>query len=137
LKYPKLTSVGAWRYGITTGWDQSKLRFDPESGLPKYGGFYTKQQVREIVKYAADRGINIVPEIEMPGHTMPVFAAYPELMCQNQPAAEQAGQPSSNVYCVGNDQTFKFVETVLDEVMELFPSKWIHIGIDVRFARRR
>lgn len=129
-KYPKLTSVGAWRYGITTGWDQSKLRFDPESGLPKYGGYYTQEQVKEIVKYAADRNINIVPEIEMPGHTMPVFAAYPELMCQDQPASGQEGQPRSNVYCVGNEKTFQFIEGVLDEVMALFPSKWIHIGGD-------
>ena len=128
-KYPKLTTVGAYRYGITTGWDQSKLSYDPANGA-KYGGFYTKQQVREIVKYASDLNVNIVPEIEMPGHTMPVFAAYPDLMCQNQPAAAQFGQPRSNVYCVGNEKTFEFVEDVLDEVMELFPSKWIHVGGD-------
>ena len=129
-KYPKLTSVGAWRYGITTGWDQSKMRFDPSSGLPKYGGFYTKQQVKEIVKYADDLGVNIVPEIEMPGHTMPVFAAYPALMCKGQPAPPLKGQPASNVYCVGNEKTFAFVEDVLNEVMALFPSKWIHVGGD-------
>lgn len=129
-KYPRLTSVGAWRYGVTTGWDQGKLRFDPESKLPKYGGFYTKAEVRDIVKYAADRNITVVPEIEMPGHAMPVFAAYPELGCQNQPPAAQAGQPSTDVYCAGNDNTYKFVQDVLTEVMDLFPSKWIHIGGD-------
>lgn len=128
-KYPRLTSVGAWRFGITTGWDQSKLSYDPQHG-PKYGGFYTKKQVREIVKFAADRNVNIVPEIEMPGHTMPVFAAYPDLQCQNQPASSVQGQPSSNVYCVGNEKTFEFVQGVLDEVMEMFPSKWIHVGGD-------
>ena len=128
-KYPKLTSVGAWRYGITTGWDQSKLSYGAEAGA-KYGGFYTKAQVREIVKYAEDRDINVVPEIEMPGHTMPVFAAYPDLMCQNQPASAVSGQPSSNVYCVGNEKTFGFIQDVLDEVMDMFPSKWIHIGGD-------
>ena len=129
-KYPKLTSVGAWRYGITTGWDQSKLRFDPSSKLPKYGGFYTKKEVRDIVKYAADRNITIVPEIEMPGHTMPVLAAYPELMCKNQKPAALTGQPDSNVYCAGSDKSYEFVQNVLDEVMELFPSQWIHIGGD-------
>ena len=129
-KYPKLTSVGAWRYGITTDWDQSKIRFDPSSGLPKYGGFYTQAQIREIVKYAADRNVNVVPEIEMPGHTMPVFAGYPDMMCQNQPESKLTGQPASNVYCVGNEKTFTFIQDVLDEVMQLFPSKWIHVGGD-------
>ncbi len=129
-KYPKLTTVGAWRYGITNGWDQSKLRFDPESHLPKYGGFYTSQEVRDIVKYASDRSITIVPEIEMPGHTMPVLAAYPELSCTHQAPATQPGQPRSNVYCAGNERTFQFIDGVLDEVLSLFPSKWIHIGGD-------
>jgi len=129
-KYPKLTSVGAWRYGVTTGWDQGQLRFDPESKLPKYGGFYTKADVRDIVKYAADRGITVVPEIEMPGHSMPVFAAYPELGCENQPPSSQPGQPPVNVYCAGNEKTYQFLSDVLTEVMELFPSKWIHIGGD-------
>ncbi len=94
-KYPKLTSVGAWRYGITTGWDQSKLRFDPQSGLPKYGGFYTKQQVKEIVQYASDLNVNIVPEIEMPGHTMPVLASYPEALMQ-EPACRPVARPAAN-----------------------------------------
>ncbi|MFI5386763.1 MAG: beta-N-acetylhexosaminidase, partial [Fimbriimonadales bacterium] len=129
-KYPRLTSVGAWRYGVTTDWDQSRLRFDPESKLPKYGGFYTKSDVRDIVKYAADRNVTIVPEIEMPGHAMPVFAAYPEVGCQDQPPAAQQGQPATNVYCAGNEKTYQFIEDVLTEVMELFPSKWIHIGGD-------
>jgi hexosaminidase len=129
-KYPKLTSVGSTRFGVTDGWDQSKLRFDPESKLPSYGGYYTKAQIRDIVQYAADRNITVVPEIEMPGHAMPVFAAYPDLICQNQVPAVQAGQPASNVYCAGNDKTYQFVEDVLTEVMELFPSKWIHIGGD-------
>ncbi len=129
-KYPRLTEVGAWRYGITTGWDQGKLRFDPESGQPKYGGFYTQNQIRDVVKYAAERNINIVPEIEMPGHEMAVFAAYPELGCKNQPSAAQAGQPDTDVFCAGNDKSFEFIQGVLDEVMELFPSKWIHIGGD-------
>ncbi len=128
--YPKLTQIGAWRYGITTGWDQSKLRFDKSSGLAEYGGYYTKAQVRDVLRYAAARNITIVPEIEMPGHAMPVFAAYPELGCLNQPASSQPGQPPSNVYCAGNPETYKFIDTVLTEVMALFPSKWIHIGGD-------
>lgn len=135
-KYPRLTQVGAWRYGITTSWDQSKLRFDPGSGLPRYGGFYTQDQIRDVVKYAADRNITIVPEIEMPGHEMAAIASYPELGCQNQPPSPQAGQPDTNVFCAGNEKSFQFVEGVLDEVMALFPSKWIHIGgdeVDKRF----
>lgn len=129
-KYPKLTNVGAWRYGVTTGWDQSMLRFDPESKLPKYGGFYTKAEVRDVVKYAAQRNVTVVPEIEMPGHSMPVFASYPELGCQNQPPSPLQGQPPVNVYCAGNERTYEFIEDVLTEVMDLFPSKWIHIGGD-------
>ncbi len=129
-KYPRLTTVGGWRYGVTTGWDQGQLRFDPESRLPKYGGFYTKADVRDIVKYAAERNITVVPEIEMPGHAMPVFAAYPELGCQNQPPSSLQGQPPVNVYCAGSEQTYTFIEDVLTEVMELFPSPWIHIGGD-------
>lgn len=129
-KFPRLTSVGAWRYGITTDWDQSKLRFDPSSGLPKYGGFYTKAEIRDVVKYASERNVTIVPEIEMPGHAMPVFAAYPELECQNQAHSSLTGQPDTNVYCAGSEKTYQFIEAVLDEVMALFPSKWIHIGGD-------
>jgi hexosaminidase len=129
-KYPKLTQIGAWRYGVTTSWDQSKLRFDSDSGLPKYGGFYTQKQIRDVVQYAEDRNITIVPEIEMPGHEMAVFAAYPELGCQNQPPATQAGQPDTDVFCAGNEKSFEFIEGVLDEIMDMFPSKWIHIGGD-------
>lgn len=129
-KYPRLTSVGAWRYGVTDGWDQGSLSFDPATKQPKYGGFYTKAQVRDVVKYAADRGITVVPEIEMPGHSLPVFAAYPELGCLNQPASNTPGQPSTNVYCAGNEKSYLFIEDVLTEVMDLFPSKWIHIGGD-------
>lgn len=129
-RYPKLTQVGGWRYGITTGWDQSKLRFDAASGLPKYGGYYTQDQIRDVVKYAAERNVTIVPEIEMPGHEMAVFAAYPELGCRNQPKAAQAGQPDTDVFCAGNEKSFEFIQGVLDEVMDLFPSKWIHVGGD-------
>ena len=129
-KYPRLTSVGSTRYGITTGWDQGKLRFDPESKLPSYGGFYTKREIRDVIKYAADRNITIVPEIEMPGHEMAVFAAYPNLGCLNVPASSQAGQPDTDVFCAGNPETYTFLEDVLSEVIDLFPSKYIHIGGD-------
>lgn len=129
-RYPNLTRVGAWRYGVTTGWDQSKLRFDPESKLPKYGGYYTQDQIRDVVAYAAKRNITIVPEIEMPGHEMAAVASYPELGCIDQPKAPQVGQPDSDVFCAGNEKSFAFVQDVLDEVMALFPSKWIHVGGD-------
>ena len=129
-KYPRLTSVGSTRYGITNDWDQGKLRFDPESKLPAYGGFYTKREIRDIIKYAADRNITIVPEIEMPGHSMPVFAAYPNLACQNLTPSTIPGRPATNVYCAGNPETYTFIQNVLTEVIDLFPSKWIHIGGD-------
>jgi hexosaminidase len=129
-RYPRLTSVGSTRYGITTDWDQDKLRFDPASKLPSYSGFYTKKEIKDVIKYASDRNINIVPEIEMPGHSMPVFAAYPNLGCLNLPPVTQPGQPITDVYCAGNPETLVFIKNVLNEVMDLFPSPYIHIGGD-------
>ncbi len=114
-KYPKLTEVGGWRM---------------EDGK-KYGGFYTQNQVREIVQYAADRFITVVPEIEMPGHCNAALSAYPENSCTGGPFSVPAlWGVYDDVYCAGKETTFNFVENVLDEVMELFPSKFIHIGGD-------
>jgi hexosaminidase len=115
-KYPRLTSVGAWR---------------TEVGGTRYGGFYTQAQVREIVDYARRRQVTIVPEIEMPGHASAALAAYPELSC----TGETKTVPTTwgvfeDVLCPGKEQTFEFLQNVLDEVMALFPSTVIHIGGD-------
>ena len=127
-KYPELTRRGAWR-------DRSDLR-PAEDGRPEkdpqpYGGYYTQQQVREIVRYAADRFIEIVPEIEMPGHAMAALASYPWLGC----LGEGYEVPSlwgvkEDVYCAGKDSTFVFLEDVLTEVTDLFPYGLVHIGGD-------
>lgn len=129
-KYPKLTEVGAWRRGPGMPWSYSEIFLEKPNGTtPSYGGFYTQEQIKDVVKYATERGITIVPEIEMPGHTLPVLVAYPELGCQNA-TAYQGATWATNVYCAGKEASFKFIEDVLDEVINLFPSPWIHIGGD-------
>jgi len=114
-KYPRLTEVGAWR----------------DDGGERYGGFYSQEDIREVVAYAASRHITVVPEIEMPGHCTAALAAYPELSCTGGPfPVETKWGVFKDVYCAGNDRTFEFLEDVLSEVMELFPSTYIHIGGD-------
>jgi hexosaminidase len=140
-KYPKLTQVGACRNGTIIG-------HHPGTGNDntKYCGYYTQQQIKDIVKYAADRYITIIPEIEMPGHASAAIAAYPQLSCFPDSSTKIAKgvkwsgdstgkqvQQSWGVYpdvFAPTDYTFKFLENVLDEVMQLFPSKYIHIGGD-------
>ncbi len=114
--YPKLTEIGAWR---------------TEEDGSRYGGFYTKDEIREVVAYAQTRGITIIPEIELPGHAQAALAAYPEYSCvgKNIEVVNDWGV-FKEIYCAGNDSTFEFLETILDEVMELFPSEYIHIGGD-------
>ncbi len=115
-KYPKLQEISAWRD-------------DGKGG--RYGGFYTKDEIREVVAFAAERGITIVPEIELPGHCTSVLAAYPEFSCTGGPfkVATDWGV-FEDVYCAGNDEVFRFLEGVLDEVADLFPGPWLHIGAD-------
>ena len=123
-KYPLLTEIGAWR--TEANWkkwwngDRKYLREDnPEAS----GGYYTQEDIRELVDYARERYVTIIPEIEMPAHSEEVFVAYPQLSC--------SGEPYKNAdFCVGNEETFAFLEDVLSEVMELFPSEYIHIGGD-------
>ena len=117
-KYPRLASVAAWR-SETMG-----------NGVP-HGGFYTQDDVREIVQYAKDRFITVVPEIEMPGHSQAALAAYPDLSCSGGPfkVATEWGI-INDVFCAGNEKTFKFIEDVLDEVIALFPGTFFHIGGD-------
>ncbi|HLZ96648.1 MAG TPA: family 20 glycosylhydrolase [Steroidobacteraceae bacterium] len=127
LKYPRLTSVGAWRRPATPGAAQSP-------STPPYGGFYTQAEVRDLVAYAARRHVQIVPEIEMPGHAQSAIAAYPEVgVAQEAAAAPPAVSARWGVHThLFNLEpaTFAFLENVLDEVMELFPSKYIHVGGD-------
>lgn len=132
-KYPKLAEVGAWRV------DRPEIfpaRVNPKAGEPAtYGGFYTQKQMRELVKYAADRYMTVIPEIEMPAHAVAAMASYPELAC---PVVDKfigvlpgiGGKDAAIIACAGNDKTFEFYENVLDEVMDIFPSEYIHLGGD-------
>jgi hexosaminidase len=128
-KYPRLTEIGSQRAQTVIGnyHDRTPQQFD---NTP-YGGFYTQDQIREVVKYAADRYINVVPEIEMPGHSMAALAAYPELSCDPSKTYKvyETWGVVHDVYCP-SDKTFGFLEDVLTEVMDLFPSKYIHVGGD-------
>ena len=112
---PRLAKVAAWR----------------GSGDKRYGGYYTQDQIRDIVRYAQDRFVNVVPEIEMPGHSLAALAAYPNLSCTGGPfdVAEGSGI-REDVLCAGNDETFTFLQTVLGEVIDLFPGVYIHVGGD-------
>lgn len=114
--YPKLTEIGAWR---------------TEEDGSRYGGFYTKEQIREVVDYARQRHIRVIPEIELPGHAQAALAAYPQFSCTGGPieVANDWGV-FKEIYCAGNDSTFVFLKALLTEVMELFPSPFIHIGGD-------
>ena len=124
-KYPKLTEIGSKRKASPLFSDKYKL--DGKS----YGGFYTQGEIKEVVNYAASRFVNVVPEIEMPGHSMAALASYPELGCTGGPYEVRTfWEIEENVYCAGNDKVFKFLEDVLEEVLELFPSRYIHIGGD-------
>ncbi|MBL7739346.1 MAG: family 20 glycosylhydrolase [Chitinophagaceae bacterium] len=147
-KYPKLTSVGAWRNGTIIG------RY-PGTGNDnkRYGGFYTQAEIKEVVKYAKDRFIDVVPEIEMPGHSSAAIAAYPWLSCfpskptpipGNMISSKSADEQKKgriklvqetwgvfdDVFCAGNESTFQFLQNVIDEVIPLFPSKYFHVGGD-------
>lgn len=123
-KYPLLTEFAAWRTDPTwkQWWNGGRkyVRFDAPGA---YGGYYTQDDIREILEYARQHYITVIPEIEMPSHSEEVLAAYPQLSC--------SGEPYKNSdFCVGNEETFTFLENVLTEVMELFPSEYIHIGGD-------
>ena len=127
-KYPRLTQIGAYRDSTQIGGWNSPL-YD----VNIHGGYYTQEDIREIVDFAAERHIEIVPEIEMPGHSLAALTAYPWLGCTNgDESYEIAGWicGPGNVLCPGKESTFEFLENVLDEVVALFPSKLIHIGGD-------
>jgi len=130
-KYPRLTEVGAWR-ASREGVDWRDRKPQQPNEKTGYGGFYNQKEIKEIVKYAKERQITIIPEIEMPGHTLEVLAAYPELGCTGGPYHVATGSywPNTDIFCAGNDEVFTFLQNVLDEILELFPSKIIHIGGD-------
>jgi hexosaminidase len=131
-KYPKLQEIGAYRKETVIGHASTATRgnktdFDGK----RYGGFYTQDEIRDIVKYAEARFVTIVPEIEMPGHALAALSAYPELGCTGGPyEAATTWGVFDDVFCGGKEETFQFLEGVLDEVIELFPGKYIHIGGD-------
>ncbi len=121
-KYPRLTTNGAWRTDSdwNVWWNSGKRTFCTEDTPGAYGGFFTQDELRDIVRYAAERHIEVIPEIEMPGHSDEVLHAYPELGCG----------ATGHEFCIGSEMTFVFLEDVLKEVMDVFPSKYIHIGGD-------
>jgi len=143
-KYPNLTKVGGWRNGTIIG------RYPGKGNDGKrYGGYYTQEEIKEVVKYASERFIEVIPEIEMPGHSSAAIAAYPELSCfPEEPTkkyfpkqcvwsgdttgkqVQQTWGVFSDVFCAGKENTFTFLQDVIDEVAELFPSKYIHVGGD-------
>lgn len=122
-KYPKLTEIGSKRDSTIIDWETKKFDGKPHSG------FYTQDEAREIVRYAADRFITVVPEIDLPGHTTAALASYPELGCTGGPYKVLCSfGVFPDVLCAGNDQTLQFTKDVLDEIMDIFPSEYIHIG---------
>lgn len=134
-KYPKLTSIGAWRVdynvsdeNISNWWGRPVQK---KGDTATYGGYYTQDDIKEIVAYAKERYIEVIPEIDMPGHSLAALAAYPEISCsENSFYVGTGGVNKNNALCPGKEETFKFVEDVLGEVMELFPFEYIHIGGD-------
>ena len=124
-KYPKLTEIGSVRNRTVIG------RNTPEYDNTPYGGFYTQEEAREIVEYAQERYITVIPEVDLPGHMLAALAAYPELGCTGGPYEVCPNWGVfEDVLCIGNDKTFEFLEGVLDEICDIFPSRYIHIGGD-------
>lgn len=114
-KYPKLTEQGAWAH----------------TGTPPLGGFYTQDEIKDLVSYASDRGIQIIPEIEFPAHVLSAIVAYPWLSCTEEKHELPAHHfNSEDLLCVGKESTFEFLENVMDEVISLFPCEYVHIGGD-------
>lgn len=133
-KYPRLTEVGAWRVNRMDVPFYFRRNAEPGEPTP-IGGFYTQEDIKEMVAYAADRQIEVIPEIDMPAHSNAALAAYPQLAC---PVVNSyigvipglGGGNSGVIYCAGNDSAFTFLQDVLDEVMAIFPSRYIHLGGD-------
>ena len=124
-KYPELTEIGAYRNGTVIGHNGNLY------DTIRHGGFYTQDELRDLIEYAAERHINIIPEIDLPGHMQAALACYPQLGCTGGPyEVWKRWGVSEDVLCAGNEETMLFVEDVLNEVMDVFPSPYIHIGGD-------
>lgn len=133
-KYPKLTEVGAWR--VDRGETPFPARRNPNKDeVATVGGFYTRRDIKEIVKYATERHVEVIPEIDMPAHSNAALAAYPDLAC---PTVQQfigvlpglGGNNADIIYCAGNEKVYSFLQDIIDEIIELFPSRYIHLGGD-------
>lgn len=129
---PKLTEVGAWRAPrVGQWWQREPQQPDEES---TYGGFYTQEDIKEVVAYAAERYVRVIPEVDVPGHSLAALVSYPELSCMNAPKAVNVGNKfygeDENTLCVGKEETFEFMDKVLTEIAALFPDEYIHIGGD-------
>ena len=123
-KYPELTNKGAWRG------ENEVIKPAYSSGKDRNGGFYTQKEIKEVIAYAADRNIEIIPEIEMPGHSRAVAATYPEILCNTTEKSISANGEISNAWCVGKESNFKMLENIIKEIAKLFPSDYIHIAGD-------
>lgn len=128
-RFPRLNSVGSYRKSTV----KKHAKFKGQDGVP-HGGYYTKAELRELVRYAKARGVEIVPEIDMPGHALSMIAAYPDLACFEEPmeVATYFGVTdfSKKLFCAGSERTYEFLFSLLDEVMEIFPFPYVHIGGD-------
>ncbi|WP_437922231.1 glycoside hydrolase family 20 protein [Sphingobacterium sp. LRF_L2] len=123
-QYPELTQKAAWRtHSNWKEWQNNGKQYITSGSANASGGFYTQEQAKELVNYAANKGITVIPEIEMPGHSEEVLAVYPQLSCTGKPYDQ-------GEFCIGNEETFTFLKNVLDEVLTIFPSPYIHIGGD-------
>ncbi len=120
-KYPRLNEIGSYRYGHGFG----------NPNMSKYGGYYTREEIKKVIDFCKERYIDVIPEIDMPGHTSAIIASYPELSCRGkQTGVEMQAGIYKNILCAGNEDVFNFCFGILDEVMELFPGEYIHIGGD-------
>ncbi|CAK7084758.1 MAG: hypothetical protein PARBA_03805 [Parabacteroides sp.] len=129
---PRLTEVGAWRAPRVGQWWQRERQQPGEEAT--YGGFYTQEDIKEVLAYAAERYVRVIPEIDVPGHSLATLVAYPELACMKAPDAVNVGNKfygeDENTLCVGKEETFVFMDKVLTEVAALFPDEYVHIGGD-------
>ena len=137
-KYPKLQQIAAYRKETVIGRATTRTRNEPhEYDTTRHGGYYTQEEVKEVVAYAAQRYITVVPEIEMPGHALAALAAYPELGCTGGPyETATTWGIFQDVFCAGKESTFVFLQEVMDEVVPLFPGKYVHIGGDECFKEQ-